>query len=443
LFAIVDIETTGSHAKANNITEIAICISDGKNILSEFSSLVRPERSIPISITALTGIDDNMVSDAPRFAELATKVREMLADHVFVAHNVNFDLSFIQAAFKEIGVSYNPKRLCTVRYGRKVEPGLRSYSLKNITAHFGLINESSHRAWGDARVTAKLLQILLGKDKVREWEMMIRKNSGEINLPANLKADDFHNLPDASGVYYFHNSAGKAIYIGKATKLKQRVSTHFTAEKSSAKSAAFKREIFSISHQLTGSTLMAGILEDEEIRKHWPEFNRAQKKPKIRFGVFPYKDQKGNNCLVVNRIGVQQNYWIDFYSLDNARTWLAKKAKDYQLAENLCGFPNSSIAIDEEKHNANFYRFEAELNQLKEQQLILTEGRTEDEQGIIWIENAQVVSTGFVPKDQSISNLNELEPFLELRSSSATTGGLIRQALESQKYQVLKGLLET
>jgi DNA polymerase-3 subunit epsilon len=440
LFAIVDIETTGSYAKANNITEIAICISDGQKILSEFSSLVRPERSIPANITALTGIDDNMVSDAPRFAELADKVREMLGDHVFVAHNVNFDLSFIQAAFKEIGVNYNPKRLCTVRYGRKVESGLRSYSLKNISAHFGLINESSHRAWGDARVTAKLLQILLAKDKAGEWQIMIRKNSGELNLPANLKADDYHNLPDAPGVYYFHNSAGKAIYIGKATRLKQRVSTHFTAEKSSAKSAGFKREIYSISYQLSGSTFMAGILEDEEIRKHWPEFNRAQKKPKIRFGVFPYKDQKGNNCLVVNRIGVQQNYWIDFYSLDSARTWLAQKAKHYQLAENLCGFPNSSIAIDQEKHNANFDRFEADLNQLREQQIILTKGRRVDEQGIIWIENGQVVSTGFVPKEMGISNLDELEPFLELRSGSATIGGLIRNALESQEHQVIKGL---
>ena len=118
---------------------------------------------------------------------------------------------------------------------------------------------------------------------------------------------------------------------------------------------------------------------------------------------------------------------------------MAQKEKHYQLEENLCGFPNSSIAIDKEKHNANFDRFEADLNQLKEQQIILTKGRKEDEQGIIWVENGQVVSTGFVPKDLGISNLEELEPFLELRSSSATIGGLIRSALESQKHQVIKG----
>jgi len=438
LFAIVDIETTGSYAKANNITEIAICLSDGQNILEEYSSLVKPERSIPISITALTGIDDNMVSDAPAFKDIATDILAFLGDHTFVAHNVSFDLSFIQAAFKEIGINYNPKRLCTVRYGRRVEPGLRSYSLKNISSHFGLYNQSAHRAWGDARVTAELLHKLLAKDKSGEWQMMIRKNSGEINLPSNLKADDYHNLPDAPGVYYFHNKSGKPIYIGKATRLKQRVSTHFTAEKSSAKSAGFKREIYSISYQLSGSTLMAGLLEDEEIRKYWPEYNQAQKKPKIRFGIFPYKDQKGNNCLVVNRIGVQQNYWLDFYSLEKARTWLAAKAEEYQLADSLCGFPNSSIRIDEEKHNNNFARLEADLNKLKEQQIILSRGRTEEEQGFICIENGQLVATGFVPNSESISSMEDLEHFLELRSSSSTTGGLIRQALESQKYQIIK-----
>jgi len=437
LFAIVDIETTGSYAKANNITEIAICISDGQKIIEEYSSLVRPERSIPLSITALTGIDDNMVSSAPAFEDIAADILAFLGDHTFVAHNVSFDLSFIQAAFKEMGVNYNPKRLCTVRYGRRVEPGLRSYSLKNISAHFKLYNQAAHRAWGDARVTAELLHKLLEKDKSGQWQMMIRKNSGEINLPSNLKAEDFHNLPEAPGVYYFHNQAGKPIYIGKATSLKQRVSTHFTAEKTSAKSAGFKREIHSISYQLCGSTLMAGLLEDEEIRKYWPEFNKAQKKPKIRFGIFPYKDQNGNNCLVVNRIGVQQNYWLDFYALDKARTWLAGKAQEYQLAESLCGFPNSSISIDEVRHNANFSKLEADLNKLKAQQIILSHGRDEDEQGFICIENGQLVATGFVPKLEAISSMGDLEHFLELRASSATTGGLIRQALESQKYRVI------
>lgn len=438
MFAIVDIETTGSYAKANNITEIAICISDGQKIIKEYSSLVRPERSIPLSITALTGIDDNMVADAPRFEDISADVLDFLGDHTFVAHNVSFDLSFIQAAFKEININYNPKRLCTVRYGRRVEPGLRSYSLKNISAHFSLYNEAAHRAWGDARVTAELLHKLLEKDKSGQWQMMIRKNSGEINLPSNLKAEDFHNLPESPGVYYFHSKTGKPIYIGKATNLKQRVSTHFTAEKTSAKSAGFKREIHSISYQLSGSTLMAGLIEDEEIRKYWPEFNKAQKKPKVRFGIFPYKDQKGNNCLVVNRIGVQQNYWLDFYSLDKARTWLAGKAQEYELAESLCGFPNSSISIDEEKHNTNFDRLEADLNKFKQQQIILSRGREEEEHGFICIENGQLVATGFVPKSEAINSMEDLEHFLELRAGSSTTGGLIRQALESNKYRVIK-----
>ena len=67
MYAIVDIETTGGHASANGITEIAICLHDGKKVTKRFSTLVNPRREIPIYIRALTGITNEMVADAPPF----------------------------------------------------------------------------------------------------------------------------------------------------------------------------------------------------------------------------------------------------------------------------------------------------------------------------------------------------------------------------------------
>ena len=95
MYAIVDIETTGGHASANGITEIAICIHDGKKVVKRFETLVNPQREIPIYISALTGITNEMVKDAPPFEDVAADIYHLIHGKIFVAHNVNFDFSFV------------------------------------------------------------------------------------------------------------------------------------------------------------------------------------------------------------------------------------------------------------------------------------------------------------------------------------------------------------
>ena len=96
LYAVVDIETTGSYAAANGITEIAIVIHDGTKVLNFYESLVNPHVPIPYFIERLTGINNSMVANAPSFEEIAGQVHELLQDKIFVAHNVNFDYSFVK-----------------------------------------------------------------------------------------------------------------------------------------------------------------------------------------------------------------------------------------------------------------------------------------------------------------------------------------------------------
>src|SRR5579872_828644 len=123
MYAIVDIETTGGYAANNAITEVAIVLHDGNREVKRFETLVRPDQPIPRYIQALTGITDEMVSDAPPFSEVATVVYEWLKDAVFVAHNVNFDYSFLHSQLKDCGFRLESRKLCTVRLSRKVFPG--------------------------------------------------------------------------------------------------------------------------------------------------------------------------------------------------------------------------------------------------------------------------------------------------------------------------------
>ncbi|MEQ8561760.1 MAG: 3'-5' exonuclease, partial [Cytophagales bacterium] len=124
MFAIIDIETTGGSYRYEKIIEIAIVIYDGDKILDTFQSLINPEMLIPMHITRLTGISNDMVKNAPKFFEIAKEIVQITEDKIFVAHNVNFDFGFIKKAFSDLGFNYTRKKLCTVKYARQVYPGL-------------------------------------------------------------------------------------------------------------------------------------------------------------------------------------------------------------------------------------------------------------------------------------------------------------------------------
>lgn len=168
MYAIIDIETTGQSATKGKITEIAIYIHNGFEIIDSFSSLINPECFIPDFITSLTGIDNEMVRNAPKFYEIARRIVEITQDKVFVAHNVSFDYRFIQEEFKRLGYDYQRKTMCTVRMGRKFLPGHKSYSLGKICDELGISINGRHRAAGDALATTKLFEIILKRKAQKE-----------------------------------------------------------------------------------------------------------------------------------------------------------------------------------------------------------------------------------------------------------------------------------
>ena len=149
MYAIVDIETTGSYAAANGITEISIHIFDGNKVVEIFETLINPCQTIPRYIQAMNGITDEMVAQAPTFDKVADKIHALLDGKIFIAHNVNFDYSFVKSHLAEYGYVYNSKKLCTVRLSRKIFPGFPSYSLGNICHSLGISIRDRHRAGGD------------------------------------------------------------------------------------------------------------------------------------------------------------------------------------------------------------------------------------------------------------------------------------------------------
>ena len=163
MYSIIDIETTGGSPKTEKITEIAIFVHNGTRIVNEFVSLVNPEKNIPYFITQLTGITNEMVAKAPKFHEIARTIVELTENTVFVAHNASFDYGFIRSEFASLGYDYQRNLFCTVKMGRKIIPGKKSYSLGNICTELGIKFSDRHRAAGDALATVKLFELLLLK----------------------------------------------------------------------------------------------------------------------------------------------------------------------------------------------------------------------------------------------------------------------------------------
>src|ERR1700712_1771317 len=267
MYAIVDIETTGGHANANGITEVAICLHDGKKVTQRFSTLVNPGRDIPIYIRALTGITNEMVQDAPPFEEVAADIYHLLNNKIFVAHNVNFDHSFVRYHLAAAGYELQCNKLCTVRLGRKIIPGLPSYGLGKLCRHLGIENESRHRAAGDAEATAILFSLLLKSDTQNHISQALKQHSKEQVLPANLPKKDIEALPQSPGVYYFHDQKGKVIYVGKAKNLKKRVCSHFSGNNPGPQRQEFLRNICHVTFQVCGTELIAFVLEAIEIKR--------------------------------------------------------------------------------------------------------------------------------------------------------------------------------
>jgi len=284
----------------------------------------------------MTGITDQMVADAPRFEQVAETVYTMLKDRIFIAHNVNFDYSFVKAHLQDAGFDLNTKKLCTVRLSRKIFPGHISYSLGKLCAALGITIYDRHRASGDSAATVQLFQLLLQHDKEQHIDKSLQRNSKESILPPNVPKTDFEQLPYTPGVYYFHDAKGKVVYVGKANNIRYRVNSHFSNNSQGRQKQRFMQEVHRISYQPCGTELMACILESAEIKKKWPKFNSSQKRWEDVYGIYSFEDQNGYLRLAIDKNRKRLNPVTTFHYLVDGHALIRKLIREYSLCPKLC-----------------------------------------------------------------------------------------------------------
>ncbi|WMI70186.1 exonuclease domain-containing protein [Mangrovimonas sp. YM274] len=422
-YTIIDIETTGK----DKITEISILKHNGTNVIDEFTSLVNPEVLIPDYITALTGIDNYMVANAPVFADIADKVIELTEGCIFVAHNVNFDYNIIRNEFKTLGIDFNRRKLCTIRLSRKLLPGHHSYSLGKLCKALDINIQDRHRAKGDADATVILFEMLLAQDNAEAiFNSFLKKSSKEATLPPHLPSKVFNQIPNAAGIYYFKNKKGKIIYVGKAKDLKKRVLGHFYNK--SNKELNLCRETADIDFELSGSETIALLMEDAAIKHHFPLYNQAAKRPPKNYAIFSYIDRQGIMHLAYNQLKSSPNPIQIFHGIRECRNYLENLCKTYELCPKYCHLQEGvsqcshyaihnchGICRQEEAVSAYNLRVQKAIHQVKnesENLIIEQPGRHPEENAFILIQNGTYKGYGFVEKEEQIVHPEDLEPFL-------------------------------
>jgi DNA polymerase-3 subunit epsilon len=420
-FAIVDIETTGGSPKNSKITEIAVYIHDGTTVLDEFVSLVNPEMKIPEFITRLTGISDKMVENSPKFYEIAKKVIEITEDCVFVAHNVGFDYGIIRHEFKQLGYDFRRPHLCTVRASRYILPGRESYSLGKLTRGLGIEINGRHRAGGDALATAHLFTLLFEKDP-SNLNTFIQQEVNPKILHPNLDLEQLDALPSRTGIYRFYNEFSQLIYIGKSKDIKKRVEQHLR-NSTSRKAIQMRQEITRIEYELTGSELIALLLESELIKQHQPLYNRMLRKNRFPLALFDYTDEAGYIRFHIAPTGkINQVPLTSFTTKKEGASFVEHLVEKHELCQKLCDlYPTNGTCFHHsikkckgacgglESPESYNERAEALINDLlftRDSFFILDKGRHKSEKSLILLENGTYGGYGYAP-----FHFNSLPPF--------------------------------
>ncbi|MFN0274908.1 MAG: exonuclease domain-containing protein [Chitinophagales bacterium] len=431
IYAVVDIETTGSNAQHHRITEIAVLVHDGKDVTDTFHTLINPEQYVPNFITQLTGITNEMVETAPVFTEVAAELFSILHNKIFVAHNAAFDYAFLKNLFEENGFEFRTKKLCTVRLSRKIFPGYRSYSLGKFSKELGITIEGRHRALGDASATAEIFSRLVQNDPGNVIENYLKRNSKEQYLPPHVDKKIIEALPEKPGVYYFHDEKGRIIYVGKAKNIKSRVLGHFNYADNDGKENSLRNVMYDVTYELTGNELIALLLESEEIKRRNPRFNHAQKIWDRNYCIFTFTDQKGYIHLAIERYNRKKEMLRIFPDYLNARQYLTEKMLEHHLCAKLCHLQSVKKACfnvaenicygacvnDEtpEKYNTRVDEAILSFRDDLSSYFIVGKGRTFEERAVILVDKGHYLGFGFIHEENMTGNFELLKECIKWR----------------------------
>ncbi|WP_153099649.1 3'-5' exonuclease family protein [Paraburkholderia hayleyella] len=328
----VDLETTGGAAASDRITEVGV-VELGPAGVSRWSTLVDPQQPIPPFIQQLTGITHEMVQGAPTFEMIAAMLFQRLDGKLFVAHNASFDRGFLQSAFRRAGFSFNPDVLCTVRLSRALFPAEKRHGLDALVERHALLPSDRHRALADADLLWQFWQRLHTLVPVDVLRAQIERTVRRFRLAGEITETMLDAAPTGCGVYVFYGENDLPLYVGRSVRVRQRVRTHLSGERRSAKDLRLAQQVRRVEWRATGGELGALLTEAQWITALRPSHNRKVRAgkgdpvcaPWPFDGAIVFEEQDGRSAAApIFHVVDAWCYVGHATSLDQARALLAR-----------------------------------------------------------------------------------------------------------------------
>jgi len=345
----VDLETNGLSYVRGRVIEVAAIRVEHGEIVASMNTLLDPEAPLPAFITNLTGITNSDVQGAPVFADIAEQLQEILSGAIFVAHNVRFDYSFLKQEFKRLGMSFQPRQLCTMRLSRTLYPEHKSHKLEHIIQRFGFSTARRHRAYDDAAVLWDFLRHVHVVFEPDLLEQAIRKQLRTPSLPKGVDAAMVAAVPDTTGVYIFEDEKGYPLYVGKSVHLQQRVRSHFMRDHEQVSEFKIAQQVRNITIHETSGELEALLLESQLVKDLQPLYNkRLRRTTKMLLVVKRYNDEGYATIVYEEAAEIDPDRLEDilavYSSRSKAKAAVDRLMKDFSLCPKLCGLEKAKDA---------------------------------------------------------------------------------------------------
>ena len=414
-FTILDINFIGG-LNQQNVVELALARHNGEQITQTWHSYINPQKEITDFDLATVHLTEAQLANAPSFAELAPQIEQFIQGTVLTGLAIRQFYAILRHEFKRLSMRFQYKNLDLQTLLNKQTDFLTpNPNLAQICQHLNLPYHQNMNPQARVVLMARLFEDLYITPNKPIKKQQVHSDALNTKFPVNLPRKTAEELPNQTGIYYFLDQKGRIIYLGKSKNIKTRVYTHFNSDLDSLKRLQLKARIYSIQYQLTGSELIALLLESDEIKRYMPAFNMAQRRKKYRYGLFYRKNTEGYLIFYIAHLLPDSEPLQQFSTRWSALAFVANLAAQYQLNLELCGiakveewmtphfFPEDFIPPEKPNtadHNEKIRQIISWYSYPYPNLLIIDHGRTPDEVSVVMIERNKYTGFTFLPLEK-------------------------------------------
>ncbi len=395
------------------LVELVLVKHDGRKIIDTFRSLVQPEATIDPFLFTMVNFNEKELAKAPFFADIAEEVLEFIGDSILVGMDVRQAYARLKYCFHPTDFRLQRRQ---IEMKQLIEAHCGKSKAKSITLvckDMGFKYKHEGTLLQRSRTMARLFGKLLDDYRPLKKSTVLKLIQGT-KRPTHLPAHKVEQLPTATGVYYFLDQKGRIIYLGKSTNIRTRVLSHFNSDLEGKKKVNMKAAIHDIQYRLTGSELIALLLESDEIKRFMPKFNSAQRRKRYKIGLYIRRDEEGFDRLYIDFLGSEERPIMKFTSRFRAIGFILNAASRFLLPLPLCninhyeewfermGYLEEDFILlaeeDAETHNNRVAEMRAYYSYPQANMLIIDEGRSVNERAVILIQDHQYAGYAYLPE---------------------------------------------